>query len=480
MKNKHDLKPKKISMVNKRIMLTLLLIGFIAMIEYGPPAIPLVEGPSPFNSGALGTSKFVQLLVSEGYNVIPVTNWNKMSNLLNIQQCNEVLIIIISPELSYNNSELLSIKNIMNSCNNVSFIIADEGSYGNQILSMLNSGTRIIASKRILESTGDPYPYAELKTPSNHMYYLRLDKAAPLQVNDGEIMGIAENLPVASYQIINKSRIYVIGDGSIFLNQVLNLPENVSLPYKNFALQLVSDLTNKQSIILVEASKYISTSNPQQLILSSGLNILNNPELFLLLLSRILHPRFWAPSLFNIINSYIKNLISSPLTRILIALLLVFFSYWFISRYIGKSVHDLKLEDTSEVDVIVDTQIRRTLLGKKIKVSKNDFIALYEVMDQVIMKTVGVGISEPDAIRMLITHGIEEKMAKKYVNDMNKLYMKITKRKFRPIVISWNKKITEMIKLSEKVLNTFGSTLIGEKGIEYKIRYGKFETTKEE
>jgi hypothetical protein len=479
-KNKHDLKPKKISMVNKRIMLTLLLIGFIAMIEYGPPAIPLVEGPSPFNSGALGTSKFVQLLVSEGYNVIPVTNWNKMSNLLNIQQCNEVLIIIISPELSYNNSELLSIKNIMNSCNNVSFIIADEGSYGNQILSMLNSGTRIIASKRILESTGDPYPYAELKTPSNHMYYLRLDKAAPLQVNDGEIMGIAENLPVASYQIINKSRIYVIGDGSIFLNQVLNLPENVSLPYKNFALQLVSDLTNKQSIILVEASKYISTSNPQQLILSSGLNILNNPELFLLLLSRILHPRFWAPSLFNIINSYIKNLISSPLTRILIALLLVFFSYWFISRYIGKSVHDLKLEDTSEVDVIVDTQIRRTLLGKKIKVSKNDFIALYEVMDQVIMKTVGVGISEPDAIRMLITHGIEEKMAKKYVNDMNKLYMKITKRKFRPIVISWNKKITEMIKLSEKVLNTFGSTLIGEKGIEYKIRYGKFETTKEE
>jgi hypothetical protein len=479
-KNKHDLKPKKISMVNKRIMLTLLLIGFIAMIEYGPPAIPLVEGPSPFNSGALGTSKFVQLLVSEGYNVIPVTNWNKVSNLLNIQQCNEVLIIIISPELSYNNSELLSIKNIMNSCNNVSFIIADEGSYGNQILSMLNSGTRIIASKRILEPTGDPYPYAELKTPSNHMYYLRLDKAAPLQVNDGEIMGIAENLPVASYQIINKSRIYVIGDGSIFLNQVLNLPENVSLPYKNFALQLVSDLTNKQSIILVEASKYISTSNPQQLILSSGLNILNNPELFLLLLSRILHPRFWAPSLFNIINSYIKNLISSPLTRILIALLLVFFSYWFISRYIGKSVHDLKLEDTSEVDVIVDTQIRRTLLGKKIKVSKNDFIALYEVMDQVIMKTVGVRISEPDAIRMLITHGIEEKMAKKYVNDMNKLYMKITKRKFRPIVISWNKKITEMIKLSEKVLNTFGSTLIGEKGIEYKIRYGKFETTKEE
>jgi fumarate reductase subunit D len=479
-KNKHDLKPKKISMVNKRIMLTLLLIGFIAMIEYGPPAIPLVEGPSPFNSGALGTSKFVQLLVSEGYNVIPVTNWNKVSNLLNIQQCNEVLIIIISPELSYNNSELLSIKNIMNSCNNVSFIIADEGLYGNQILSMLNSGTRIIASKRILEPTGDPYPYAELKTPSNHMYYLRLDKAAPLQVNDGEIMGIAENLPVSSYQIINKSRIYVIGDGSIFLNQVLNLPENVSLPYKNFALQLVSDLTNKQSIILVEASKYISTSNPQQLILSSGLNILNNPELFLLLLSRILHPRFWAPSLFNIINSYIKNLISSPLTRILIALLLVFFSYWFISRYIGKSMHDLKLEDTSEVDVIVDTQIRRTLLGKKIKVSKNDFIALYEVMDQVIMKTVGVRISEPDAIRMLITHGIEEKMAKKYVNDMNKLYMKITKRKFRPIVISWNKKITEMIKLSEKVLNTFGSTLIGEKGIEYKIRYGKFETTKEE
>jgi len=466
-------------MIRKSTMLVLFLIGFIAMIEYGPPAIPLVEGPSPFNSGALGTSKLVQLLTSEGYNVMPVTDWNKIMNLLNVQQCNEMLIIIISPELPYNNSELLLMKNIVKSCNTVSFIIADEGPYSNQILNMLNSGTQIIASKRILEPTGDPYPYAELKTPSNHTYYLRLDKAAPLQVNSGKIMGIAENLPVASYQIINKSRIYVIGDGSIFLNQVLNLPENVSLPYRDFALQLVSDLVNKQSMILIEASKYVSTSNPQQLILNNGLNILNNPELFLLLLSRMIHPRFWAPPLFSIINSYIRNIISLTPMKIFIALLLVFFGYWFISRYIGKLEHDFKLEDTHEVDIIVDTQIRRSLLGKKVKVSKSDFIALYEVMNQIIMKTVGIGMSEPDVIKMLTLHGIEEKMAKKYVNDMNKLYMKIVKKKFRPIIISWNRKITEMIKMSEKVLNAFGSTLIGEKGVEYKIRYGKFENAKE-
>lgn len=479
MNNKYNTKPRKIPMIRKSTMLALLLIGFIAMIEYGPPAIPLVEGPSPFNSGSLGTSKLAQLLTSEGYNVVPVTDWNRMMNFLNAQQCNEILIIIISPELPYNNSELLSIKNIIKSCDNVSFIIADEGPYSNQILNMLNSGTQIISSERILEPAGDPYPYAELKTPSNHIYYLRLDKAAPLQINSGEVMGTAEKLPVASYQIINKSKIYVIGDGSIFLNQVLNLPENASLPYRNFALQLVGDLANKQSIILIEASKYISTSNPQQIILNNGLNILNNPELLLLLLSRIIHPRFWAPPLFNIINSYIKNLASSTPMKIFIALLLVFLGYWFVSRYIGKLEYDLKLEDTSEVDIIVDTQIRRALLSKKVKVNKSDFIALYEVMDQVIMKTVGVRISEPDVIKILTAYGIEEKMAKKYVNDMNRLYIKITKKKFRPIIISWNKKITEMIKMSEKVLNKFGSTLIGEKGVEYKIRYGKLETTKE-
>ncbi len=476
MSNKSDSKPKKISMISKSIMLILLLIGFIAMIEYGPPAIPLVEGPSPFNSGALGTSKFTQLLASEGYNVIPVTNWNRTANILRMQQCNEVLIIIISPEIPYYYEDLRSMESIIKSCNNVSFIIADEGPYTNSILNMLNSGTQIISSKRILEPAGDPYPYAQLKTPSNHVYYLRLDKAAPLQINSGDIMGIAEKLPVASYQVINKSKLYVIGDGSIFLNQVLNLPENVSSPYRNFALQLVNDLASKSSTILIEASKYVSVSNPQQLVLHSGLDVLNNPELFLLLLSRIIHPRFWAPPLFNIINSYIRSMISFEPIKILVALLIVFFSYRLISRYIGKPEHDSKLEDTSEVDVIIDTQIRRTLLGKKIKLNKNDLIALYEVMDQVLVKTVGMRLSEPNTIKMLVAYGIDEKMAKKYVNDMNRLYTKITKKKFRPIVISWNRKVTEMIKLSEKVLNIFGSTLIGEKGVEYKMRHGKFET----
>ncbi|MGC8949034.1 MAG: hypothetical protein ACP5OK_06835, partial [Thermoprotei archaeon] len=74
--------------------------------------------------------------------------------------------------------------------------------------------------------------------------------------------------------------------------------------------------------------------------------------------------------------------------------------------------------------------------------------------------------------------GVEEKVAKQYVNDMNRLYIKITKKKFRPIIFSWNRKVSKMIKLSEIVLNKFGSTLAGEKGIEYKIRYGMQQNTK--
>lgn len=472
MSNKKDKKPQKLPMITKSTTLALLLIGFIAMIEYGPPAIPLVQGPSPFNSGSLGTSKLAQILASEGYNVIPVTNWNKTANALKTG-CNTVLIIIVSPEIPYTTDDISSIKSIINSCNSVSFIIGDEGPYTNLILSEIGSGTQIISSRRILEPAGDPYPYATLKTPSGNAYYLRLDKAAPLDIKNGAIMGISEGLPVASYQILNKSKIYTLGDGSIFLNQVLNLPANVSSPYKNFILQLVNDLTTPGSTVLIEASKYISTSNPQELALQSGLDALNNPELFLLLLSRIIHPRFWAPLLFNAINAYLTNLLSIEPIKVIIIIIMVFIGYRFISRNIGKSVYDSKLEDTSEIDVIVDTQIRRSLLGKKIKLTKNDFIALYEVMDQVITKTVGVKMSEHDnMVKVLVANGIDEKVAKRYVNDMNKLYIKITKKKFRPIIFSWNRKISEMIKLSETVLNKFGSTLAGEKGIEYKIRYG--------
>ncbi len=475
--NRKSDKPQKLPMVSKSIILILLLIGFIAMIEYGPPAIPLVEGPSPFNSGSLGSSKLAQILASEGYNVVPVTNWTRTANTL--KSCNNILIIIISPEIPYSTMDLTSIKSIMSTCSNTSFIIADEGPYANAILSMIGSRNQIVSSKRILEPTGDPYPYATLKTPSSYVYYLRLDKAAPLDVKDGEIMGISEGLPVAAYQILNKSKVYILGDGSIFLNQVLELPDNVSLPYRNFIVRLVNDLVVPGSTVLIEASKYIATSNPQELMMQNGLNILNDPELFLLLLSRIIHPRFWAPLLFNIMNTYLKNLLSSELIKIIIVVIMIFIGYNIISRNIGKSVYDTKLEDTSEIDVIVDTQIRRALLNKKIKLTKNDFIALYEVMDQVIGKTVGVKMNEIDnVIKIFIANGIDEKVARQYVNDMNRLYIKITKKKIRPIVLSWNRKISKMIKLSEMVLNKFGSTLAGEKGVEYKMRYGVYQDMK--
>ena len=449
--SKKSNKPQKLPMITKSTTVALLLIGFIAMIEYGPPAIPLVVGPSPFNSGSLGTSKLAQILASEGYNVIPVTNWNKTADILKTG-CNNILIIIVSPEIPYTAEDILSIKRIISSCDSVSFIIADEGPYTNMILSAIGSGTQIISSRRILEPAGDPYPYAMLETPSGYAYYLRLDKAAPLDVKNGEIMGISESLPVASYQILNKSKVYTLGDGSIFLNQVLDLPANVSLSYRNFINQLVNDLTIPGSTVLIEASKYVSTSNPQELALQGGLNVLSNPELFLLLLSRMIHPRFWAPLFFSAINAYLKNLMSFEPIKIIAIIIMIFVGYRLISRNIGKSVNDTKLEDTSEIDVIVDTQIRRTLLGKKIKLAKNDFIALYEVMDQVISKTVGVKMNEHDnMVKILIANGVEEKVAKQYVNDMNRLYIKITKKKFRPIIFSWNRKVSKMIKLSEIV-----------------------------
>ncbi|MEM3833708.1 MAG: hypothetical protein QW128_09030 [Thermoprotei archaeon] len=477
MPDKKNDKPQKLPMVTKSTILILLLIGFIATIEYGPPAIPLVEGPSPFNSGSLGTSKLAQTLASEGYNVIPVTNWTTTANIL--RSCNNVLIIIISPEIPYSVKDLTSIKSVISSCSNVSFIIADEGPHTNTILSMVGSRIQIVSSKRILEPTGDPYPYATLKTPSNYVYYLRLDKAAPLDVKDGEIMGISEGLPVAAYQILNKSKVYALGDGSIFLNQVLELPANVSSSYRNFIVRLVNDLTTPGSTVLIEASKYIATSNPQELTLQNSLNVLNNPELFLLLLSRIIHPRFWAPPLFNIINTYLKNLLSSEIIKIIIVVVMIFIGYYIIARNIGKSVYDTKLEDTLEIDVIVDTQVRRTLLEKKAKFTKNDFTALYEIMDQIISKTVNVRINEIDSlIKIFIAYGINEKVARQYVNDMNKLYIKITKRKFRPVILSWNRKILQMINLSEMILNKFGSTLVGEKGVEYKMRYEAYQNMK--
>ncbi|HIP56862.1 MAG TPA: hypothetical protein EYH02_02165, partial [Ignisphaera aggregans] len=115
----------------------------------------------------------------------------------------------------------------------------------------------------------------------------------------------ANNISVAVYEEVERIRIVVIGDGSIFLNQVLS--SSVSHEYLRILMALVNMLceNDRNCFIVVEGSKYRGTS---------VVEVLRNPytidprELVLaafLFTAKLLHPSTWLSPLIKALNNVV-------------------------------------------------------------------------------------------------------------------------------------------------------------------------------
>jgi len=461
----------------KYFLYSLIVIAFIALLETLPTLPGLATGASPLNSGWNGTSIYASELEKLGYHVVPVTSWSRVS----LENYTKALVIIVSPEQPYTQKDLDSIVNIINEAEHVSFIIADEGPFSNDVLKILGNRVAIDYERTIYGPNNNPYPLVRLETPEGEIYQLFLDYASPIiPVNPLgiNVRGYIGGEYVAIYYRLNdKVEVYVVGDSSIFINR--NMMLSPQLKYLDYALALAEDLAPnpKETIVLFESSKYpIKPLTPQELFYmgAATFNIRN----ILYAIAIYLHPIMWFPKIaskiLSIENTILqKYVLSAGYFAALALAIALFLVKGRMGRIVGAKVHvsDAAEKPPEELDILVDTPIRRVVISGKIKLTSSDFEALYTALDTAFRKTVGKSFNDPDFPNILAKlTGLSIRDTEAYVREMVKLKRKIDRKSFFPIVLSWDRKVRKLLESSEVILEKIGTSLMKGKGIEYIIR----------
>jgi len=460
----------------KYFLYSLIVIAFIALLETLPTMPGLATGASPLNNDWNGTSIYASELEKLGYRVIPVTSWSRIS----LENYTKVLIIIVSPELPYTQKDLDAIENIIGNAEHISFIIADEGPYANSVLQIFGNRVSINYEETLYGPGGTPYPLVRLETPAGKIYPLFLDFASPIiPVNPLgiNVKGYVSGEYVAIYYRISDVEVYVLGDGSVFINR--NMMLSPQLKYLDFALELTKELAPnpKETLVLFEASKYpIKPVTPQELFLIGAATL--NFKNILYAIAIYLHPIMWFPKLASKILSLENKLLQQYIMSIgYLATLALAIILFLVKGRMGKIISakqhviDLPERPPEELDILVDTPIRRVVIAGKVKLTSSDFESLYETLDIAFKKTVGKSFEDVGFISDLAKlTGLNTKDIEEYVKEMVKLKRKIKRKSFFPIVLSWNKTVRKLLIKSETILEKLGTTLMESKGIEYVVR----------
>lgn len=455
---------KAVPAVTISTTLALIVIGLIALAENGPSQIQIFVGASPFNTGPIGTLKLVEMIRARYPNTYVIASLKEVSNILRGGE--KCLYMVISPEIGYNSSDASTVLNGLKECKNASILIADESTYSNSLLEKLGSSIRI-AGDIIVNNLNGPYVYAYITLPSNSLgyrsYYLRLDIASKLLLSSGNalVRGYAETGDVVAAEEVDKLgiHIFVVGDGSIFLNQVLE--SNISV-YKDFATALIDSLCgfDKNCRIVVDGSRYPGAS-PEKLY---GIAYMYSDPIALAasFIARLLHPSTWLPPAIEFSNDVFRSISTVYITFISVSLAMATAIYLFLRRRI-PFVADHRLEEQREIESFATGDVREAILRGKIRLAKQDFITLFSLVNTVTQTIYGFGLCD----ERLLSVVPRKETIEKYLNKMCRLYEKALGRGFLPIVLSWNRTTMRMIRESEEFLSMLGQSISSEKGVEY-------------
>ena len=298
-------------------------------------------------------------------------------------------------------------------------------------------------------------------------------------------MGLSDKgIIVATYYVFSDStgretEVYVISDGSLFINQVLR-SNQTRYNYKEFVKDLVTSMAPnpRSTIVFIDASKY--ELKPLTELKYSPETVVKDPKKLLALIGLLLHPYTWFPWFANLARSLeskaLKLLASDEGLLALITIVASLLASGLLSRLIGVKgeviSRDEALTGTSEVDIVIDTELRRSIAsGRRVKLGKRDFISLYKLVDEALRKTIGSGLDDKDVARKIANiANLDEHRVVKYVERMNKLKIKVERGALLPIVLSWNATLHKLIEESNRMLEKLGVSLIESRGVEYVIR----------
>lgn len=472
--------------------LALLFVVFLALLENPPRAPEVHAGASPLSSDWDGTSELVELLRGLGYDVYVVTDWARAYSYIKELDPENVLVIVISPEAPYTEREVRYVLSALAMARgSASMVVGDEGPYSDRLLRALGGVVTINHREVAANLEGEPFPVALLVTPSGGVYKLVLNYAATLRINDSaNVSGVtlAGDVVAAYYRakLADAGRsveVYVVSDGSLFINHSLRL-NSTAYDYRGFIQDLVTSLAPEaeSTAILVEGSKYPTVIGLGSLDVSS---LLSDPARLLTLIGVMLHPYVWFPQFADAARSleakllwYVK--LESALA-IGVSLLLAVLVYKALSRALGlrakysgglvSEAPDETLNPPYEVDIVVDTELRRRVSTGRVRFDKSDFMPLYALVDSTLRRTVGSGLRDGDAVdRIANLTGLDRRDVLRYVSKMNRLRAKVEGRKLLPIVLSWNRVVREMLEESNSILERLGTSLVEAKGVEYVVR----------
>ncbi|MGC8983048.1 MAG: hypothetical protein ACP5KA_04765 [Desulfurococcaceae archaeon] len=489
--------------VSTTLTALLVLVAIIGMAERGPPSFKVPTGPSPLNVGELGTFDFYQALRSKYRQVLPAASLSEVEYPRGAEYC---LFITISPDKPYTKEEAMAVLEKLRNCKNKALLVADEYTTSNALLEAANLTSRVAGSTcyspKNLTQQGpvEVTPYVEaVFRVGGEAVRLLLDIASRVE-GGKEVLGYAENVvvevpsgapslivasprapprevPVAVYDYNSDYRAVVIGDGSIFLNQVFR--SRYASNYSKVLLYYVDYLCGFSSdcVIYVDASKYESV-DPEELLAESSDKLRDPSRLFSVdvftlvaaYIAKLLHPSTWLMPVLNLANSLISQVLATPPYSYVAVLVLVMLTYGYVVGRIGESARDERLREQKELEAYLTADLISAIASGRYRFDREDFASLYEIVDTHLRHSCRVGLEDPDGLVRVLSGRVEPgKLGKyrKYAEKMNKLYQKALGRKRLPLILSWHRTTKKFMKISEEVLSAVGASLAEERGYEY-------------
>jgi hypothetical protein len=472
----------------------MVFIGLIALVEKGPlvPGIPV--GASPLSPLPLGTMWLVNTLRSN-YTVQVILDYSTLHSVSG-ETC---VFVVISPEKPYTLEESLKIINTLRSrCKRLKLLIADEEPTSNKLLEAVNSTIKIMGNRICVEIVKRTlfidefyrvsiyitysyslscYPKAVIRIAGNHT--LVLDKASTVQ--GGIMVGyisrepeylevllvepsgdfklidpLKEHVPIAAREAVGDIEVVVIGDGSIFLNQVLSSNKS---EYRVFISDLFSHLCSDTAscLVLFDATHYTTLSLTGREALEYIFSQVPRGDVVSLLYAAsliiplILHPSTWLPPLVQLATQTYINVLQRPLAKeALIAIVSLFVLDSLLKNRI--STRDRPLKEQVEEEVGVFKEIKRGVIRGEVRLGREDFVDIYRVLDDLSLMVWGVHFNDSRALEELSKLLGDYKRARKIWLRAIKVYNKALERKPFPIVVSWRREIERLIDLTDELI----------------------------
>ncbi len=450
-------------------VLTLILIGLVSILELGPPQIMIYTGATPFNTGLLGTSELYAETKSRYPNTLVVVDWSRPPPLPD--RCQVVVLIVISPEIPYGDREASLIGDLLSKCSEKGILVADESGNSNMLLTFLGSSVRVVGNKILDIASGLPYPTAIFNTSWGYRGELTLDIASSLSKIELEghstllsgfipaayinWSGEAEadvyfDVPIAYEDVFGNITAFIIGDGSIFLNQVMR--SSYRDRYLSLYIEILDHFCRYRAdcYILFDVTRYIG-GDPVSIIMR-GVNpaLLVTPEFIASSIARIIHPATWLPPVVSWADTAIQRLVAiSNLARVLVISTSVL-----ILSLVLLSKTPARRTDTpiaSEEDISIALEGRLTDLVRKSSIGRREFQDIYRAIDEIVYRWLGTRLASKECPSKLSKGGVDPKIAKSFCRYMSKMGRRATLETIYPPIVRWEKAIEKALKLYSEI-----------------------------